>query len=517
MLKATFMKRFLTLSLILLSTLCSIAQTAFNVVQTDAGKISGTLNSDNSVHAFKGIPFAAPPIGELRWKAPQPVTPWDGVKECTEFSKSPMQGKPNEFGVYTREFLIKDEPLSEDCLYLNVWTGAKTPAEKRPVMVWIYGGGFGSGGTNVPIYDGEALAKKGVILVSIPYRVGILGFLAHPELTKESPDHASGNYGLMDMLAALKWIQKNIAAFGGDPNNVTIAGQSAGSMAVNSLVASPLGKGLFQKAIAESGASFIAGPFGGTTLKRAEESGVRSAQKLGATSLADLRKLPAEELLKQFGGGPIIDGYVLPQDIAAIFAANKENQVPVLTGWNADDAFIGRLKNAADYQADAKQKYGTRAVGFLKLYPGSTDAEAERSQINISRDQIFGIQNYTWAKVQSAKNKAKIYVYRFTRRLPATADFVKYGAFHTGEVAYVFNNLKFLNRPFEPVDSQLADIISSYWVNFAKTGNPNGEGLPAWPAFNNTTSQVMYLGEKPMAKTLADKAALEFMVNELNK
>jgi para-nitrobenzyl esterase len=356
-----------------------------------------------------------------------------------------------------------------------------------------------------------------VILVSIPYRVGILGFLAHPELTKESPDHTSGNYGLMDMMAALKWIQKNIAAFGGDPNNVTIAGQSAGSMAVNCLVASPLGKGLFNKAIAESGASFIAGPFGGSTLKRAEESGVRSAEKLGAASLADLRKLPAEALLKQFGGGPIIDGYVLPQNIATIFAANKENQVPVLTGWNADDAFIGRLKNAADYQADAKRKYGTRAVGFLKLYPGSTDAEAERSQINISRDQIFGIQNYTWAKVQSAKNKAKIYVYRFTRRLPATAEFVKYGAFHTGEVAYVFNNLKFLNRPFEPVDGQLADTISSYWVNFAKTGNPNGEGLPTWPAFNNVTSQVMYLGEKPMAKTLADKAALEFMVKELNK
>jgi para-nitrobenzyl esterase len=511
------MKRTLTLLFVLAAAYCATAQTAFNIVQTDAGKISGTVSEDKSIHIFKGIPFAAPPVGELRWKAPQPVTPWSDVKQCTDFAKSPVQGKPNEFGVYTREFLIKDEPISEDCLYLNVWTGAKAPTEKRPVMVWIYGGGFVSGGTNVPIYDGEALAKKGIILVSITYRVGILGFLAHPELSKESPNHASGNYGLMDLLAALKWVKTNIATFGGDPNNVTIAGQSAGSMAVNSLVASPLGKGLFQKAIAESGASFIAGPFGGTTLKRAEDNGVRTAKILGATSLAELRKLPAETLLKQFGGGPIIDGYVLPESIAATFAADKENHVPVLTGWNADDAFVGKLKDATAYQADAKQRYGTRAAEFLKLYPGGTDAEAERSQINISRNQTFGVQNYTWAKVQSAKGKAKVYLYRFTRRLPAAEDFKKYGAFHTGEVAYVFNNLKFLHRPFEPVDDQLANTISSYWVNFVKTGNPNGADLPTWPAYNTIANQVMYLGEKPAAKPLEDKAALELMVNEAKK
>jgi para-nitrobenzyl esterase len=511
------MKRILTLSLFIATALSAFAQNDLKIVSTNAGKVSGTVSGDQSVHIFKGIPFAAPPVGELRWKAPQPVTPWADVKQCTEFAKSPIQGKPNEFGVYTREFLIKDEPLSEDCLYLNVWTGAKAATEKRPVMVWIYGGGFVSGGTNVPIYDGEALAKKGIILVSVPYRVGILGFLAHPELTKESPNHSSGNYGLMDILAALKWVKSNIAAFGGDPANVTIAGQSAGSMAVNDLVASPLGKGLFSKAIAESGANFLEGPFGGTTLKQAEAAGVQTAQKLGATSLADLRKLPAEALLKQFGGRPIIDGYVLPQSVVAIFAANKENAVPVLTGWNADDAFIGQLKNAADYKADADKKYGAKAAEFLKLFPASTDAEAERSQINISRDQTFGIQNYTWAKVQSAKGKTKVYLYRFTRRLPATEDFKKYGAFHTGEVAYVFNNLKYLNRPFEPVDHQLAETISSYWVNFVKNGNPNGTDLPEWPAFNTTNNQVMYLGEQPMAKPLDDKPALEFMVRDVRK
>jgi para-nitrobenzyl esterase len=510
------MKRFLILPLALLCSF-AFAQSPFKTIKTDAGQISGTENSDASVHIYKGIPFAAPPVGDLRWKAPQPVKSWDGVKACSDFSKSPMQGKPNEFGVYTREFLIKDEPLSEDCLYLNVWTGAKTAAEKRPVIVWIYGGGFVSGGTNVPIYDGEALAKKGVILVSVNYRVGIFGFFAHPELTKESPDHTSGNYGLMDQLAALKWVKKNIAAFGGDPANVTIAGQSAGSYGVNYLVASPLAKGLFKGAIAESGAHMLKGPNSGITLAQAEQSGLKAAEALHANSLAELRKLPAEEVLKQNNFRPIVDGYFLPQVPADIFDANKENQVPLLTGWNEDDAFIGSLKNAADYKAGIQKRYGKSAAEFLILYPGSTDAEAETSQIRISRDGMFGIQNYTWANTQSAKNKAKVYLYRFTRRMPATEAFKKYGAFHTGEVGYVFNNLKFLNRPFDPVDQQLAEAMSSYWVNFATSGNPNGPGLPAWPAYNTNSNQVMILGEKPEAKPLPDKAALDFTLMQMGK
>ncbi|MFD0766252.1 carboxylesterase/lipase family protein [Mucilaginibacter lutimaris] len=510
------MKRILAV-LFMVAATSAFAQTTFKVVKTNAGLISGTVSEDESVHIFKGIPFAAPPVGELRWKAPQPVKPWAGVKDCSRFAKSPMQGKPNEFGVYTREFLIKDEPLSEDCLYLNVWTGAKSPAERRPVMVWIYGGGFVSGGTNVPIYDGEALAKKGIILVSIPYRVGIFGFFAHPELTKESPNHASGNYGLMDQLAALKWVKANIAAFGGDPGNVTIAGQSAGSYGVNYLVASPLAKGYFNKAIAESGAHMLPGKGSGVSLAEAEKGGLAAATELHAATLTDLRKLPADELLKQNNFRPIIDGYLLPMVPADIFAANKESQVPLLTGWNEDDAFMGNIKNAVDYTAGINKRFGARAAEVLKLYPGTTGAEAERSQIRMSRDQMFGVQNYSWANQQSAKNKAKVYLYRFTRRLPATADFKKYGAFHTGEVAYVFDNLKFLNRRFEPVDHALANTISQYWVNFVKTGNPNGNGLPEWPAYNRTTAKTMYLGEKPGAKTLADKAALEFTVRDMTK
>lgn len=495
--------------------LCSIAmaQNVFKVIKTKAGVVSGAASADGSVLAFKGVPFAAPPVGDLRWKAPQPVKPWTGIKDCTNFAASGMQGKPNEFGVYTREFLIKDEPLSEDCLYLNVWTGAKSTTERRPVILWIYGGGFGSGGTNVPIYDGEALAKKGVILVSVAYRVGIFGFFAHPELTKESPDHASGNYGLMDQIAGLQWVKANIAAFGGDPDNVTIAGQSAGSMSVNYLVASPLAKGLFKRAIAESGATFLTGNFGAPTLPQAEKSGLETAEKLHATTLGDLRKLSAEDLLKQHNARPIIDGYVVPQSVAGIFAAGKENRVDLLTGWNEDDAFIGKINSAAAYKADIQKQYKEKAAAVLKLYPATTDAVAERSQINLSRDQTFGIQNFTWANVQASKGRT-VYLYRFTRRLPATPAFEKYGAFHTGEVAYVFDNLKFLHRPFVAVDQQLADVVSGYWVNFAKTGNPNGQGLPEWPRYDAAKAQVMMLGEKQQAVALPDKAALTFMVKQ---
>jgi para-nitrobenzyl esterase len=505
------MKRILLLLLLPLFGPAIAQNKNLDVVATDAGKVSGFTNPAGDVHIYKGIPFAAPPVGDLRWKEPQPVKPWDDVKKCTEFAASPMQGKPDPFGVYTREFLIPYEPISEDCLYLNVWTGARSPAEKRPVLVYIYGGGFVSGGAGVPIYDGEAMAKKGVIFVVINYRVGIFGFFAHPELTKESPHNASGNYGLMDQLAALKWVKQNIAAFGGDPDKVTIAGQSAGSMSVNCLVASPLGKGLFNGAIAESGASFIS-PRGYGKLKEAEENGVKTATALGANSIAELRNKPAAELVGKGQSRPVIDGYVLPDAIADIFNQHKQNDVPVLTGWNEDDAFVGAPKTAEEYKKTIGTQYGADAGEFLKLYPAGSDQEAATSQIRINRDQTFGIQNYTWANEQSTKAKSKIYVYRFTRRLPAAADFIKYGAFHTGEVAYAYDNLKFLNRPWEPVDQQLANTMSTYWANFIKTGNPNSKGLPLWPAYTTTGNKIMILGEKPTAKPLPDKAALDFMV-----
>jgi para-nitrobenzyl esterase len=502
------MRKLLSLFFILASSQI-IAQP---IVQTQSGKISGAMLSDD-IRVFKGIPFAAAPVGELRWKAPQPVKPWTDVKACTAYGASPMQGKPAPFGPWTWGYLIPKEPISEDCLYLNVWSGAKNGKEKRPVLVWIYGGGFSSGGSGCAIYDGEAMAKQGIIFVSINYRVGIFGFFAHPELTKESGRNASGNYGLMDQAAALQWVQNNIAAFGGDPGNITIAGQSAGSMSVHAMVATPLTKGLFHKAIAQSGASVTRG---NATLKDAEQDGARLA---AGASLAQLRTLPAEELMKKNGSvrGPIIDGYVLPQQIADIFAQNKENNVILMTGWNQDEGMVfGPAQNADNYRTGMGKQFGKDSAMALRYYPGSTDEEAARSALYLSRDQIFGMPNYIWARDQATKNR-KVYVYRFTRKVPATGEYAKYGAFHTGEVPYAYNNLKSGDRPYEPDDQALADLMSSYWVNFVKHGDPNAKGMLHWPLFSNDTKTVMVLDLKPMAAPMTDAENLNWLYETMKK
>jgi beta-glucosidase len=512
-----------------------VAPAPFETVHTQTGLVSGTTNTDGDVHIYKGIPFAAPPVGNLRWKEPQPVASWDGVRKCDAFGASPMQDAPRSFGVYTTEFLIPAQPISEDCLYLNVWTAAGSPTDRRPVIVYIYGGGFGAGGGNVPIYDGEAMAKKGIVFITINYRVGIFGFFSHPELTAESGHNASGNYGLLDQIAALKWVQSNIAGFGGDPTNVTIAGQSAGSMSVNCLVASPLAKGLFRRAIAQSGASFVAGPtFGTPTLKQAEEDGLKADSALHVSSLAELRALSAADLQKvHLAARPIVDGYVLPAPIPDIFAAGKQNDVSLMTGWTEDDGFImGPVRNAADFKTYVTQQYGARADSVLMLYPAPTDSLARAAQLHMARDMMVGIQNYTWANVQANYNAhrpapqnnggffqqpqaaPRVYVYRFARKMPATGDFVQYGAFHTGEVPYAYDNLKFVNRPFEDVDRKVAAITSAYWANFARTGDPNGEGLPDWPAYTVEGGQTMVLDERPHAAALPDRVALELWLKK---
>jgi para-nitrobenzyl esterase len=489
-----------------------------DTIRIEGGLISGVKSKLSDVISFKGIPFAAPPVGELRWKAPQPVKPWAGVKNFGAFGPSPMQSKPVPFAVYTREFLIPEEPISEDCLYLNVWAKPRTVV-KKPVFVWIYGGGFSSGGTAVPIYDGEAMAKKGIIFVSVNYRVGIFGFIAHPELTKESPYNASGNYGLLDQIAALRWVKKNIAAFGGDPDNVTIAGQSAGSMSVNCLVASPLAKGLFNKAIAESGSLMVANPMlKSSDLHDAEVQGAKLAASAHAASLKELRALPAADLLKLRGSfSPIVDGYVLSEPIPQIFAEGKENKVPLLIGWNADEAFVAGFKKKADFIKQAKEQYGADADEFLKYYPAGTDEEAARSQIKLSRDKMFAVSGYKWAGLQGAKDAKPVYVYYFARKLPATPDYVKYGAFHTGEVAYVMDDLKFLNRPWEPADFELANLMSAYWANFIKTSNPNGDSLSLWPAYNPISQQAMIFDKNPRKGELPDWKELKFMETRMSR
>lgn len=484
-------------------------------VSTEGGLVSGVKIGE--VTAYKGIPFAAPPVGDLRWKAPQPAKHWDGVRKCDAFSASPMQSKPVPFMVYTSEFLIPDAPISEDCLYLNLWTNAKSKADKKPVFVWIYGGGFSSGGSACPIYDGEAMAKKGVIFVSINYRVGVFGFLAHPELTKESDGKASGNYGLLDQVAALEWVKRNIAAFGGDPNNVTIGGQSAGSMSVNCLVASPLAKGLFKGAIAESGSLLVKNPvLGSNTLAAAEQEGSKLAEKAGVKTMAEMRAMPAEKVMKMFQGrfAPLVDGYVLPESVADIFAADKQNHVSLIIGWNGDE-FGGAPKKKDEFIKQAHAKYGSEAETFLRYFPAGTDEQATESQIKLTRDQVFAVSGFKWAGIQSKYSNSPAYVYNFDRKVPAEGDMKKYGAFHTAEVPYMLDNLRFLkNRPFGLTDHSLAKLMSGYWVNFIKTGNPNGAGLPVWPKYNTTNYQVKVFDAKSVTETLPDKDGLAFLLSK---
>jgi para-nitrobenzyl esterase len=483
-------------------------------IRVTGGLISGTQTTDGAVRAYKGIPFAAPPVGTLRWQAPQPVVGWPGVRACTAFGASPMQGAPMPFGPWSAEYLIPRDPINEDCLYLNVWTGARSAREKRPTLVWIYGGGFGSGGAGCAIYDGEAMARRGIVFVSVNYRVGPFGFLAHPELTAESGRGASGNYGLMDQIAALRWVQQNIAAFGGDPRNVTIAGQSAGSMSVNCLVASPLAKGLFGKAIAQSGASVLRP---GPSLSQAEQDGLAVMKKMGASSLAEMRALSADEVLKKAQSnlrGPIVDGYVLPEPMPVLFNTKKQNDIALLTGWNEDEGMaFGPAKTAEAYRQQVEKQYGPKAATYLIHYPGTTDAEAAQSANHASRDQIFAAQNYAWANLQSEQGKL-VYVYRFTRKLPATGQYAAYGAFHTGEVAYAYDNLRAIDRSLRPLtatDEKLAQMMAAYWANFCKTGNPNGKGLPNWPRYTVGTKQIVVLGDEVRSAVLPDAARLEFM------
>ncbi|WP_321372546.1 carboxylesterase family protein [uncultured Draconibacterium sp.] len=498
-------------------------ETAIDIakVKVDGGLIPGVKNEDSDISVFKGIPFAAPPVGDLRWKAPAPVQKWEGVKKCDTFAASAMQPFPEPFYMWSEEFLIPEEPIDEDCLYLNVWTGAKSTDEKRPVVVFIHGGGFTSGSGSVPIYDGEAMAKKGVVFVNINYRLGIFGFLAHPELTAESPNKASGNYGLMDQIAALKWVKNNIAAFGGNPDNITIAGQSAGSASVVFLVASPKANGLFQKAIAQSGAGLLSrNPGADRTalldLNHAELVGSEVADELNATSLEELRKIPSIDLQNKvrFNTHPIIDGYILPESVTKIFTENIENNVSILTGWNEDDGvFIGEFEKADEYKKNILEQWGDAGQELLRYYPATKDEVAEISQLHLQRDIAFGAQNYTLANLTSDHGK-NVYVYRFTRRVPP-GNYVDYGAFHTGEVAYAYNNLEFVDRPFEDTDYQLADVMSEYWVNFIIKGDPNSDELPDWPAYKTDIKEIMYLGDQQKSGVLQDTASLNFLHDQL--
>ncbi|MCA0365679.1 MAG: carboxylesterase family protein [Bacteroidetes bacterium] len=481
---------------LLFLTLISLSSLAQNIVATVNGKVEGYIKEN--LRIFKGIPFAAPPIGEFRWKAPQPVKNWTGVKKCNSFSASPIQNKPAPFYCWSEEFIAKPEPLSEDCLYLNVWTTSKSTKEKQPVMVWIYGGGLSSGSANCDIYDGEEMAKKGVVFVSVNYRVGVLGFMAHPELTKESGYHASGNYGFLDQIAALKWVQKNIAAFGGDPSNVTILGQSAGAFSVNALIASPLAKGLFHKAIPQSGG--LLSRMLSQNLTEAEKQGVKFMELAKANSIADLRKISADEMQRLSNDrnagrfGVTYDNYVLPSDILAYFKAGKHNQVPIMTGWVTGDGGLMGNSNISleNYLKEVREKYADKAETFLSIFPATNDDEAKAMKAKQGLINFAGLPSHLLATLT---NKPA-YLYQFSHVPPDKPDFPNYGAFHTSEVPYALHTLHLWNRPWQQFDKDLENTMSSYWVNFAKTGNPNGAGLPEWKAYDKSSGNIMSLGDK---------------------
>ena len=497
-------------------------------VKVEGGLVQGAV--EDGLTVYKGIPFAAPPVGNLRWRAPQPVVKWNGVKETAKFATACIQGMTMGPGG-------SGPAPSEDCLYLNIWSPAKSPRDNVPVFVWIYGGGFAMGSTSDPTFGGEKLAKKGVMLVSIAYRVGQMGFFVHPELSAETKNRVSGNYGLLDMIAGLQWIQNNIAAFGGDPHHVTIFGESAGGIAVSMLCASPLAKGLFHGAISESGGSF--GPprpatMPGENMKRladAERSGESTLKEAGVASIAEARKLSPDKLSggsgreqggrsqAARGGGPaglsnwpIIDGWVIPDDQYKLYEAKRYNDVPVLIGYNSDEGqSFSPARTQEEYTASVKSRFGPFADKLIAAYPPGTGTVAKTAR-DLMRDAAFGWHTWIWARLQSRTGKSKVFYYYFDQHpdYPDDSPQAGRGSPHGQEVAYVFQNLNPNQKPAKS-DEAISETMATYWTNFAKFGDPNGAGLPKWPAFSDSTPVLMYFAETPHTGPVPNADALKIM------
>ena len=505
----------------LLTTALAMGAHAEDRVKTACGVVEGTTGPDG-VRAFRGIPFAAPPVGDLRWQQPQPVKPWEGVRKADRFGPRAMQ-RPI-FG----DMNFRSDGMNEDCLYLNVWAPAGTAEQRLPVLVYFFGGGFMAGDGSEPRYEGASMASKGVVAVTVNYRLNVFGFFAHPDLTKESPHHASGNYGLLDQSAALGWVRQNIAAFGGDPQKITIAGESAGSISVTAQMASPLSKDLIAGAIGESGS-----PMGTLTpvpLAEAEQVGVRFATKVGAKSLAELRKIPATQLLETtaqggFGRFPlVIDGYFLPKNPVAIFTAGEQAHVPLLVGWNSEEsnyrAILGGEKPTQENYAKAVQRlYGDRAGEVMKAYKPATDDDVEAVATDLASDRFIGFSTWKWADLQAKTGGKAVYRYLYARPRPAMrsemGDAVPglaggvlkgaaakanpqpmaRGAVHSAEIEYALGNLATnLVYAWKPDDYKVSGVMEGYFANFVKTGDPNGPGLPTWPAANQGEPvQVMHI------------------------
>jgi len=489
--------------------LLATTATAGDQVRTDAGIVEGSRAPGSSVRVFRGIPYAAPPVGERRWQPPQPAIPWEGVRSAAEFGARCMQNRIFD------DMVFRDD-ASEDCLSLNVWTPAESSAESLPVMVWIYGGGFQAGSTSEPRQDGERLAGRGVVVVSMNYRLGVFGFLAHPELTKESEHQASGNYGLMDQTAALRWVKANIARFGGDPGNVTIFGESAGSFSVSAQMASPLARGLLHRAIGESGAFFrmgVGSPLATPSLTASEKRGAEFGASIGKDSLAELREMTAEGLLEAVAGkrrwfSASIDGYFM-RDARDVYAAGEQAHVPLLAGWNADEA-RGRVVlgddtvTAKSFTDRTRERFKEGADALLRVYPAGSDEEALESAAALAGDLFIGYATWKWIEMHEKTGGSPVYRYSFDRKIPvapgtkingkpATAEDI--GARHSGEIEYVFGALDSQpDVPWQAADRRLSDLMMTYWSNFARSGDPNGPDLPVWPRYEGgPDARVMHL------------------------
>ncbi len=468
-------------------------------VRVANGIVEGVANAATGVRAYKGIPFAAPPIGNLRWQPPQAVTSWTGVRAATAFGPRCMQ-QP----LYS-DMVFRSNGMSEDCLYLNVWAPATSGRRRLPVLVYFFGGGYAAGDGSEPRYDGENMARQGIVALTVNYRLGIFGFFAHPELTRESPHHASGNYELLDQIAALRWVHDNIAAFGGDPARVTIAGESAGSISVSAIMASPLASGLFAGAIGESGA-MIAPTLPPVPLSQAEAGGVKFAESIGAPSLAAMRAMPAEKLVMSGGAAgkfpSTIDGYALPGTLTAIFEAGRQAHVPLLVGSNSAEqdwrSVLGQdPPTPAGYRAALTRLYADRADQALAVYPGRTPAEIYQSARELASDRFIAFSTWKWFDMHSRTGSKPVFYYFYAHARPpaapragATAPTraptpppIPAGASHSAEIEYAMGNLAG-NSAFlwTDEDRTVSATMSAYFANFVKTGNPNGAGLPRWPA-----------------------------------
>ncbi|NDP27377.1 MAG: carboxylesterase family protein [Flavobacterium sp.] len=520
----------------------SVNPNAFPVQITTAnGIIEGEFDIKSIIQTFKGIPFAQPPIGNLRWKSPQPVTNWKGIKQTKKFGPRAVQS--NIFG----DMGFRSDGISEDCLYLNVWSPAKSSDEKLPVLVYFYGGGFAAGDGSENRYDGENMAKKGIVTLTVNYRLGIFGFFSHPELTKESPNHASGNYGFLDQNAALKWVQANIAQFGGDPKRVTIAGESAGSIAVSAQMASPLSKNLIAGAIGESGGSFYP-TLAPVPLVEAEKTGLEFAQKIGAKSLKDLRAMSTLELFQKSSGTSMgifkstIDGYFLPQSLPEIFEAKQQAMVPLLLGWNSEEMNyralnIGKELTNESYVAKIKELYGDKAEEVLKLYPKGTPEVTEQSATDLAGDRFIAYSTWKWFDLHRKNSAQNVYRYYFSKARPEMRDkdleaglaggvikkikntpksVTPKGAVHSAEIEYAMGNLA-TNKDYSWTedDYKVSETMMNYFANFIKSGNPNGEKLPVWQIATDVKNpEIMIIDIDSKATKAENEARYLFLDKE---